>query len=105
MDLKDDNKVALSIGWTDDAGNPADAPADFSATYTIDDSTNVALTDNGDGTAVAAATGSLGPATVHLNVSWTDNDGTHSATGDLAFMTVADLASRVNIAAGTPEHV
>jgi hypothetical protein len=106
MDLKDDNKVALAIGWTDDAGNAADAPSGgFTASYDVDNPSLLALTDNGDGTAEVAATGALGTATVHLDVNWTDDTGAHNATGDLSITVVSDMASRVNITAGTPEHV
>lgn len=103
MDLMADQKVPLSAQWTDEVGNPVDAPVDVTAVYTVDDPNVIALTDNGDGTAVAAATGVLGTATVH---------GEFSApgfavplTGDLQINVVAGLAERVNIVPGTPEEV
>lgn len=105
MDVLDDNRYPLAIGWTDDAGNPTAAPENFTAVYTIDDSTHETLVDNGDGTAQVTPTGSLGPANVHVEVSWSDANGDHTATGDVALMVVADMASRVNIAVGAGEHV
>lgn len=105
MDVLDDNRYPLAIGWTDDAGNPAAAPANFTAVYTLDDSTCETLVDNGDGTGMVTPTGTLGPANVHVEVAWTDANGDHTASGDVALMVVADMASRVNIAVGTGEHV
>lgn len=101
MDLKDDNKVRIDVEWTDEVGNPVETPADMTAVYTVDDPTIINLTDNGDGTCVAAATGTLGTATVHGEFTGAGQ----SVTGDLQFVIVADVASRVNMVAGTPEHI
>jgi hypothetical protein len=102
MDLQADKKVALSVGWTDEVGNPADAPADGgSVSYTCDNTSVVALTDNGDGTAVAAATGTLGDAKVSVSAQ----AGGRTLTGDLDIHVVAGLAERVNVVAGAPEEV
>lgn len=101
MDLQADKKVNLSPQWTDEVGNPVDTPADATAVYAVDDPTVVSLTDNGDGTAVAAATGTLGTATVHGEFT----AGGQTLTGDLQIVVVAGLAERVNIAAGAPEEV
>lgn len=101
MDLMADKKVTLSPEWTDEVGNPVAAPSDASVTYTVDDSSVIALTDNGDGTAVAAATGTLGTANVHADGS----GGGVTATGDLQIVVVAGLAERMNIVAGAPEEV
>ena len=49
MDLAADMQVTLSGAWTDEVGNPVDAPADASVVYTVDDPTIINLTDNGDG--------------------------------------------------------
>lgn len=104
MDLLDNNKVKLSIGWTDEVGNPADAPASFTATYGVDNAAALSLTDNGDGTAEVAATGTLDSGTVHVDVDWTDSDGAHNASGDLLITVVGSMADRINITPGTPEH-
>lgn len=101
MDLLADKKVPLSVQWTDEVGNPVDVPADATAVYTVDDSSIINLTDNGDGTAVAAATGTLGTANVHGE--FTGNGLT--VTGDLQIVVVAGLAERAAIVAGTPEEV
>lgn len=101
MDLQADKQVPLSLQFTDEVGNPVDAPASFSATYTVDDPTIINLTDNGDGTAVAAAVGALGTANVHVDASF---DGT-TISGDLQIVVVAGLAERLSVVAGAPEEV
>lgn len=103
MDLQADKKVSLSIEWTDEVGNPAaEPPADATVTYTVDNTDIVALTDNGDGTAVAAATGTLGIATLHAEAN---APGLPTQTGDLGIAVVSGLAERINIKAGEPEEV
>lgn len=101
MDLQADKKVALSVGFTDELGNPVPAPADFTAVFTVDNPTVINLTDNGDGTAVAAAVGVLGSATVHVDTQF---DG-QTLSGDLAIVVVAGMAERINILAGEPTEV
>lgn len=101
MDLAADKKIGLSLQWTDEVGNPVPTPADASSVYTVDDPTIINLTDNGDGTASAAAVGTLGSANVHLETT----AGGVTLTGDLAINVVAGLAERVNIVAGEPEEV
>jgi hypothetical protein len=103
MDLLADKKVALSVEFTDEVGNPVPAPADAVIVYTVDDPSIIALTDNGDGTAEAAATGTLGVANVHVEASSVLAGLT--VTGDLQIVVVAGLAERVNIVAGEPEEV
>lgn len=100
MDLMADQKVALSADFTDEMGNPAEKPADATVTYTVDDTSLITLTDNGDGTAVATAVGPLGTATVHGEASF----GGRTVSGDLAIVVVAGLAERFTIATGTPEE-
>ena len=101
MDLQADKKVALSLAYTDEVGNAVPTPEGATAVFTVDDPTIVNLTDNGDGTASAAATGTLGTANVHLEA--TANGQT--LTGDLQIVVVAGLAERVAILAGDPEEV
>jgi hypothetical protein len=101
MDLMADKQVALSVGYTDEVGNPVPAPEDSTATFTVDDPTLINLTDNGDGTASAAAVGPLGTATVHVE---TTLDG-ETLTGDLAIVVVAGLAERVAVVAGEVTEV
>jgi len=101
MDLQADKKVALSVGFTDEVGNSVPTPDGTVATFTVDDPTVINLTDNGDGTAVAAAVGVLGTATVHV-VSVLDGA---EVTGDLAIVVVAGLAERVSVVAGEVTEV
>ncbi len=101
MDLQADKQVPLSIQWTDEVGNPTEAPAEASVTYTVDDPSVINLTDNGDGTATAAAVGVLGTATVHVEASANGD----TVTGDLQIVVVAGLAERLNVIAGEPTEV
>jgi hypothetical protein len=106
MDLQADKKVALSLEFTDELDNVVTAPADAVTVYSVDDPNIIALTDNGDGTASAAATGVLGTANVHVEVDFTDEDGAaHHVTGDLQLVVVAGNAERVAVVAGEPEEV
>jgi hypothetical protein len=102
MDLQADQQVPLSLTYTDEVGNPLPTPTGATVTYTVDDPTIINLTDNGDGTAVAAAVGTLGSATVHVEATV---DGGTPLTGDLLLVVVAGLAERVEIVAGPPEEV
>lgn len=101
MDLQADKKVALSLSWTDEVGNPATAPADASYVFTVDDPTIINVTDNGDGTASAAATGVLGSAFVHVEAT----AGGRTVSGDLGITVVPGDAERVEIVAGEVEEV
>lgn len=101
MDLMADKQVELNVQYTDEVGNPVPAPADGVVTYTVDDPTIINLTDNGDGSATAAAVGELGTATVHVASSLNGQE----VTGDLAIVVVAGLAERVAIVAGDPTEV
>jgi len=102
MDLRADQKVALAGQWTDEVGNPVPTPPDSTVVFTVDNATVINLTDNGNGTAVAAATGTLGTANVHAVAT---APGMPQLTGDLQIVVVAGLAERFNIVAGTPEEV
>jgi len=102
MDLQADKQVEVDVQFTDEVGNPADNPGDASVTYTTDNPTVLNVTDHGDGTATVAATGTLGPANVHVAVS---SPTLGSLTGDLGVTVVAGLAERVNIVAGEPTEV
>lgn len=96
MDLQADKKVALSAQFTDEVGNATEAPAGATVAYTVDDPTIINLTDNGDGSASAAAVGALGTANVHVEASF---DGT-TVSGDLQIVVVAGMAERLNVVAG-----
>ena len=101
MDLQADKKVTLTGTYTDEVGNPTDDPVGAAVTYTVDDPTIINLTDNGDGSAVAAATGTLGTANVHAEATV----GGTTLTADLQIVVVAGDAERFAIVAGEPEEV
>ncbi len=101
MDLAADMKVSASVEYTDEVGNPTGTPADATATWAVADPTIITLTDNGDGTAEFAATGTLGS----CEVTVTATAGGHTFTGTDTLVVVAGLAERVNVAFGTPEEV
>lgn len=100
MDLQADKKVSLRVEGVDEVDNPAQVTN--GVTYSTDNPDVIALTDNGDGTAVAAATGRLGTANVH--VEYTDDNG-RVITGDLGIAVVPGDAERITIVAGEPEEV
>lgn len=102
MDLQADKKVTLTGGFKDEVGNAVPMPAGATVAYTVDDPTIINLTDNGDGTAVAAATGTLGIA--HVDGVADFGDGTE-VTGRLEIVVVAGDAERFEIVAGEPEEV
>lgn len=101
MDLQDDKRVTLFPGWLDEVDQETTAPADAVVTWTVDNTDVIALTDNGDGTAVAAATGQLGVANIHGEATF--NGGT--ATGDLQVVVVPSDAVRFAIKASDPTEV
>lgn len=101
MDLQADKKVALTVQAEDEVGNPATFDGTYA--YTVDDASVINLTDNGDGTAVAAATGALGVATVTATATRTD--GSLAGQGVLAFQVVPGDVATFDIAAGAPEEV
>lgn len=101
VDLQADKQVDVDVQWTDELGHQVEAPADATAAYTTDNPTVLNVTDHGDGTATVAATGELGTANVHVDVT----GGGQTLTGDLGITVVAGLAERVNIVAGEPTEV
>lgn len=101
MDLQADKQVTLSPKWEDEMGNATTAPADATFTVTVDDSSVIALTDNGDGSANVASTGLLGTATVHGEATF----GGRTATGDMLVVVVAGDAERFEFEASEPTEV
>jgi hypothetical protein len=101
MDLAADQKVTATVEYTDEVGNPTGTPADASATWAVSDPSIISMTDNGDGTAEFAATGTLGQAEVTL----TATAGGKTFTGTDILVVVAGLAERANVVFGTPEEV
>jgi hypothetical protein len=102
MDLMADQQVPLSVEYTDEVNNPVPAPPDATVVFTVDDPTIINLTDNGNGTATAAAVGTLGTANVHVVATLGDGS---SLSGDLQIVVVAGLAERINVVAGPPTEV
>lgn len=101
MDLLADKMVVISPSFKDEMGNPTAPPASYAASYSIDDASIITLTNNGDGTATAAATGVLGSATMHGVISFNGQ----TLSGDLLINVVAGLAERVEFVAGEPTEV
>lgn len=102
MDLGADKKVTLSATFTDELGHSVPAPEGATVEWSVDDSSIINLTVNEDGTAVAAATGELGNAVVHVEVEFPNGAG---VSGDLLISVVAGEAERVVITPGTVEEV
>ena len=99
MDLMADQQVTLSLGFTDEAGNPVPTPTTgYSTVYTVDNPALITLTDNHDGTALAVAVGPLGTTTVRVSVTWQG----HNFVGELVINVVAGHAERITIVPGTP---
>ncbi len=102
MDLMADQGVdLLAPTFQDEMGNPTDAPADYSSEFSVSDTTVLAVTDNGDGTAFVAATGTLGQAV--LTATYTFNG--RSVSGDELVTVVAGGAERVTLNLGEPREV
>ncbi len=95
FELGDNQEVDLAVQETDTAGN---AVAAEGVTFASSDESVVAVTDNGDGTALASATGTLGSATVTV----TDADDNLSGTLDISVVTEA--ASAILVQPGTPRE-
>lgn len=107
-DIKADQEIPLSANWLDEVGNSAAAPADSTVVFTSNNPDSVVIVVADDGVTVARATGSLdfGPATIHMDASWTDGAGNaHTATGDDILVPVAGDAERVSIALGDAREV
>lgn len=101
MDLAADQKVSATVEYTDEVGNPTGTPADATATWSVSDPAIISMTDNGDGSATFAATGTLGSCDVTVEAS----AGGQTFTGSDTLNVVAGLAERVNVSFGTPEEV
>jgi hypothetical protein len=100
MDLKADQKASFALTPKDEIGNPATFDGDI--VFAVDDPSIINLTDNGDGTGVAASTGALG--TSLLTATATRSDGV-VATGTAVVNVVAGDAETFEITFGTPEEV
>lgn len=102
MDLLADQGVdLLAPTFQDEMGNATDVPAGWTAEFTVSDPAILAVTENGDGTAFVAATGTLGQST--LSAAYTFNGRT--VTGDELVTVVAGNAERVELNFGEPREV
>jgi hypothetical protein len=101
VDLHDDAKVSLSIQAKDDRNNPTSF--DGTIVYSVDNTSVVSLTDNGDGTAVAASTGTLGTAVLSV-VATRANDG-QVFNGAEAINVIPSGAVSIQVVPGPEEPV
>lgn len=98
--LKATQQVDLSVGnVTDKRGNPTTLQ---NPTWTSSDPGVLAVTDNGDGTGLAAAAGPVGVATVIIDADADLGDGVVPIQGTAEVEVVAGDAAVVNITLGTP---
>lgn len=106
MLLQDNQQVALSVTTEDAAGNPSTDTG--SLVFSVDDSSILTLTDNGDGTATVAATGKVGTAVVTVSDQEAANaDGSAGADflGSLSINVVGGPTTQIVIVAGTPTTI
>lgn len=104
MDLQADKQVNFSLVASDEVGNPVVVePGSFTFEFSVDDTSILTLTDNGDGTGVVASTGTLGVATLSGKATRT-SDG-KEWTGAEAFNVVAGDAETFAFSFGDPTEV
>ncbi|HZA71482.1 MAG TPA: hypothetical protein VE476_01070 [Propionibacteriaceae bacterium] len=98
--LADQGFDLLAPTFQDEMGNATDAPAEFTTEFTVSDPAILAITDNGDGTAFVAATGTLGQAVLTATYTF---DG-RAVSGDELVTVVAGAAERVTLNLGEPRE-
>jgi hypothetical protein len=101
MILQDHQQVTLTATFVDAAGNSAEAPAQGTLAWVSSDPAVLVVTDNGDGSALVATTGTLGTASVTLSDDL-DGDGVSEFVGSLAFDVVTGPVTGINLVAGDP---
>ena len=104
--LRDDQQVTLSVEALDAEGNSAGVTTRWTESGAVDDAGNpvIALTDNGDGSALVVASpssGGLGFAMVTASVTDISDGDVHAATFEIEV--VAGDAVTFNVVAGAPE--
>jgi hypothetical protein len=105
-DLQADKEFDLSLQFTDEMGNPVDAPAGAVTVWTqVDGPEFVTLVDHGDGTATVTALGPLGNSTIHSATTVDFGAGPVEVTGDDLISVVAGDAQRVTIVEGPAREV
>lgn len=100
MDLHADKKVSFSLDAVDEMGNPT--TFDGTIAYTVDDPSIVAVTDNGDGSGVAAAVGPLGTAVLTATITPTAGAPLEKSE---AINVIAGDAAAFNFSFGPEEEV
>jgi hypothetical protein len=101
MELHADKKVTLTLEGADEMGNPTDF--DGTITFASSDEALVAVTDNGDGTASAAAVGPVGAAVVTAEATRASDGKTFS--GAVAINVIAGDTESITVATGPEEEV
>jgi hypothetical protein len=101
MELQADKKVVLRVSTTDEMGNPTTDDATLS--WASQDESRVRITDNGDGTAEAAAVGPVG-ATVVEATGTRISDG-KQFSGAIAINVIAGDTEAIAIEAGEATEV
>lgn len=101
MILQDHQQVTLTPEFVDAAGNVVTGPAAGVLAWSTSDPAIITVTDNGDGSATAVTTGTLGTATVTLSDD-TDADGTPNFLGSIALDVVTGAVTGINLVPGTP---
>jgi hypothetical protein len=100
VDLHADKKVTFSLEPVDEMGNPT--TFDGTITYAVDDPSIVAVTDNGDGSGVAAAVGPLGTAVLTATITPTTGAPTEKSE---AINVIAGDAAAFTFSFGDEEEV
>lgn len=101
MLLKDDQKVALAVSFTDRAGNTLPVGAVGTLTAASSDENIITVTDNGDGTFEAVTVGPVGTASVTVSND-SDDDGVPNYQGSIVFDVVTGDVFAIAVAAGQP---
>ena len=95
--LTDNQQVTFSVSGQDARGNAA--PLTGTPVFAVDNTDVLTLTDNGDGTGMVAATGTLGTAVLSVSDSETNGD---QFSGSVSIDVLAGNVTAVSIDLGTP---
>ena len=101
MILTDSQQVTLSATFVDRAGNTVPAPDAGTLAWSSSDEAVVTVTDNGDGTALAVTTGTLGSVLITLTDDL-DGDTVPEFLGSIAIDVVTGAVTGIVITPGAP---
>ena len=101
MILKDHQQTVVRPRFVDAAENEVPAPGADVLTWRSSDESILTVTDNGDGTATVATTGTLGTASVTLSDDET-GDGQPEFIGSLAVDVVTGPVTGIEVTADAP---